>query len=694
MGRHSLTPIKFMHAYLPSSDSPAGEIRTGCHWSRGRIRTLTIGSCLFGCLLISSWDSSIWSQDASPDTSANSPTPANPDQSPFDFEQARQALQTACAECHGGGADEGGFALESLLDNHETLRSRFESWQTVRQRINERSMPPADAEPMNDADREATVAWIQQASVAALTKAPPQAGPPLLRRLSRHEYANTMRDLLNIHFDAGQGLPEDTAGGEGFTNAAETLIISPIHAEKYLEAATTALDYAARNEATRQRLLVKLPENAESEKAAAQENLRRLADRAFRRPVTAEEVTRYLAVYQAARDDGLSFEEAVFYAMRGILISPSFLFIAESNPMTPDQAEPLSDHELATRLSYFLWASMPDDELRQVADQGKLNNDEELRKQALRMLDKRGTHLQDSMEHFVGGWLGTADLGRSKKVDRQRHGWIRDPHVAALRNQPIYYMESVLQSNESLLTLIDANWTFLNNELVGVYRLDRKKIKGDFVQRLKRVELAEDYRSRGGLLGMGGVYVVSSYPGRSSPVLRGAWVLEKMLGIELPPPPPDVPELQESGEEVEAKTLRERLEQHRADASCASCHNRIDPVGFALENFDEIGRWREKDGKLPIDAVAELPNGVKLDGVHGLKQYLLQEKEAFVRNLTRKMLGYALGRSLRPSDLSTVERVVRRLQENDYRAHELVLGIIESEPFRKKRITQPETESE
>jgi hypothetical protein len=251
-------------------------------------------------------------------------------------------------------------------------------------------------------------------------------------------------------------------------------------------------------------------------------------------------------------------------------------------------------------------------------------------------------------------------------------------------------MESILRNNESLLSLIDAEWTFLNDPLVHVYQLEKSHIKGDFVQHLNRVELPPEYRHRGGLLGMGGVYVVSSYPRRSSPVLRGAWVLEKLLGVELPPPPPNVPALDQSTDQAEVKTVRERLELHRRDAACAACHRRIDPLGFALENFDEIGRWRERDEGGPIDARARLPGGVDIAGLAGLKKYLLSEKEAFARNLTRKMLGYALGRSLQPTDLCAIELIVQRLDDNDYRAQELVLGIVTSEPFRKKRMIQGE----
>lgn len=615
--------------------------------------------------------------------SPESSIPVSPTES-FGFEQAQAALQSSCADCHGDGADEGGFALEAILADTASLKSEFERWQKVRERINDRSMPPADAEPIEDQEREHLVEWIESASVAAVCEAGPVAGPPLLRRLTKHEYSNSIRDLLDVHFDAGQGLPEDTAGGEGFTNAAETLIISPIHAEKYLQAAVDALDYAARNASTRERLLAVRPQDPTKESQAARENLQKLASRAFRRPIIAEELDRLVVLFEDARADGLPFDEAVLYAMRGVLISPSFLFIAEQRPSEVGIVQRLSDYELATRLSYFLWASIPDEELRQSADQGKLANDEELKQQALRLIAKRGTHLQDSMEHFMGSWLGTADLGRSKKVDRQRHAWIDDPDVAALRNQPVYTMESILQENDSLLSLIDADWTFLNDELARVYKLQKDKLEGDFVQRLKRVKLPQEYRYRGGLLGMGGVYVVSSYPSRSSPVLRGAWVLEKMLGVELPPPPPNVPALNDSAQQADAMTVRQRLEVHRQDAACATCHDRIDPIGFAMENFDEIGRWREKDEGGPIDAVAELPGGVKIEGLAGLKAHLLHEKETFVRNLTRKMLGYALGRSLQPTDLCTVELIVQRLKENDYKAQELILGIVTSEPFCNK----------
>lgn len=602
--------------------------------------------------------------------------------SPFEFSTAQQLLKEHCVDCHDGDAAEAGFAIQALA-SPPSLSDELERWSTVKQRIADGSMPPIDAAPMPGEDRQQIVAWIERATLEAVCADGPQPGPPMLRRLTKHEYSNSIRDLLGIHFDAGHALPQDSAGGEGFSNAAETLTISPIHAEKYLDAAVDALAYAARSEEARNVLLVDQPSESRTATEAAKQNLRRLADRAYRRPIDEAELERLVALFHAAADDGLDFDEALFYAMRAVLVSPHFLFIAETPPPDAETA-PLSDHELATRLSYFLWASMPDEELRRIADAGRLHDEGELEKQVLRMIGGEQTHFRDSMSRFVGQWLGTADLGTAKQIDRQRHDWIRDPHVAGLRDQPVYVFESIIRENDSLLDLIDADWTFLNNELVQVYRMERDKIEQEFVQRLVRVDLPEEYRRRGGLLGMGGVHVISSYPSRSSPVLRGVWVLEKLLGAELPPPPPNVPELADDAGVAEASTLRKRLEQHRADPSCASCHASIDPIGFTLENYDEIGRWRTKDDGGDIEATASLRDGTELAGVEGLKAHLLQQKDMFIRHLTRKMLGYALGRALQPSDLCTVESIVENLRQNDYRGQGLVLGIVTSKPFRMK----------
>lgn len=596
----------------------------------------------------------------------------------------RELLLESCGDCHLGEDGEGGFSLDEF-DDPASVSEDHRRWLEVGERIADRSMPPSDAEPLSAPDYLQLTEWIQASVREAVCAEGPQAGPPLIRRLTRHEYANSVRDLLQVHFNAAEGLPEDSSGGEGFSNASETLMISPVHAEKFLDAARRALQYAARDSASRKVLFASIPASNRSENVAATENLRRLAERAYRRPVDKPEVDRLVSVYSSARDDGLPYEQALLYAMRGVLVSPHFLFIAEQPARQPGEAELLTPHELATRLSYFLWATMPDKELRRAADDGTLNNPEVLRTQVRRLLEHDSTHLRDSIDSFIGQWLGTADLGSAKKVDRQRHSWVEEPHTAAMRNQPVYDFETILRENLSVLEIIDASWTHLNRFLLKFYGFNKKAVESKIDGNLRRAELPDDYRYRGGLLASAGVLAVSSYPRRSSPVLRGAWVLETLLGIELPPPPPDVPALDEDEAKTRPLTLRQRLERHRADAACASCHDRIDPIGFALEHFDEIGRWRDEDEGGPINAVATLPSGTRLDGLQGLKAYLLERRDDVARQLTRKLLGYALGRGLTVNDECTVDAILQRLRDNDYRSHELILGIVESRPFQMKR---------
>lgn len=601
----------------------------------------------------------------------------------IDFAAAMETFELHCGGCHGDAEGEGGFSLEALADP-ASLKDAPREWIRLRHRLADGSMPPRDAEPLALAERKQLVVWLDGEVRESLCQAGESAGPAMFRRLTAYEYSNTMRDLLAVHFQAGRSLPQDIAGGEGFDNAAETLGISPIYAEKFLEAATAALDYAASNAESRELLVASRPSETLDERGAAEANLHALANRAFRRPVATEELAPYVTLFVDARADGLDFEQATFYAMRGVLTSPQFLFLNEAAPPSAAAAEPLDGWELATRLSYFLWTSMPDAALREAADAGLLSDPQQVRDQVKRMLGE-GTHLNDSLVQFVGQWLGTADLGSTKQIDAVRHPWVKDNHVSALRNQPVYVFESLLRENGSLLELIDADWTFLNEELVTIYGMDRAKLgKQEILQQLVRVPLPDEYRFRGGLVASGGVLARTSYPQRSSAVLRGVWVWDKMLGVTLPPPPPSVPALAEGGAAGQVESQRARLNRHRADPTCAACHDRIDPIGFALENFDEIGRWRDTDEGAKVDAVAELGGGIMIEGLEGLKAYLLENKDQFVRHLTEKMLGYALARGLEPGDRPTVEAIVARLRANDYRAQELVLGIVESKPFRFK----------
>jgi hypothetical protein len=397
--------------------------------------------------------------------------------------------------------------------------------------------------------------------------------------------------------------------------------------------------------------------------------------RAFRRPATEAEVKRYAALFDRQLKSGDSFDEAIRHAMAAVLISPHFLFrVTEPNPGAAPKL--LGQYEMASRLSYFLWGTMPDQRLMDLAAQGQLQDPLVLRDVVAQMLPDQRT--REFAEQFVEQWLDTRQLGREIKPDPALYPAFYDEEIAAaIRYEPYLFFQELLMHNMSLLNLIDSDFTILTNKLERHYGL---KTGARLRQQPNRVALPEGSH-RGGLLGMAAVHAVSSYPRRTSPVLRGKWVLEAMLGTPPPPPPPNVPELKEHEGET-PKTLRDRLMQHRANPVCAACHDRIDPLGFGLENFDVVGVWREKDAGLPIDAKGELPDGTRFDGPQEMKRVLMSKRDVLIRNLTSKMLGYALGRGLTREDSCTVDLIVEKLRKNEYRAYTLVEEIVLSVPFR------------
>jgi hypothetical protein len=409
--------------------------------------------------------------------------------------------------------------------------------------------------------------------------------------------------------------------------------------------------------------------------------------RAFRRPVDQADLQRYMRPFLQATARDETFEDAVMYALQGVLISPQFLFRLEQ-PNHSSREKPLNDYELATRLSYFLWSSMPDERLMQLASRGKLHERTVLREQALRMLDERignfgrgseFTKARALAENFMGQWLGTRELGSELAPDKNVFPEYDYELEFAMRHEPVYLLEHMLVNNRPLLDLLDCDYTYATRQLARHYGIPDAEIRR-FGQ-MEYVDLPKD-SDRGGILTMGAVLTVSSYPHRTSPVLRGKWILEKLLGTPPAPPPPDVPQLSEQKEDVAGKTLRQRLEIHRQDATCAACHDRLDPLGFGLENYDAIGRWRTEEGGIPVDPRGTLPGGESFSGPQELKQVMLDRKQDFVRMLTRQMLSYALGRGLVESDFATVQNIVERLERNDYRTQQLILGIVESVPFR------------
>jgi hypothetical protein len=418
-------------------------------------------------------------------------------------------------------------------------------------------------------------------------------------------------------------------------------------------------------------------------------------ERAYRRPVSEAELASKLELVRLAQREGDSFKEGIRLALQAILVSPNFLFRVEQAPrrvagvsapartgavlqVRPAAAPapavaaeyPVSDVELASRLSYFLWASMPDDELMNAAKSGTLRKPGVLDSQVRRMLaDPKAYNL---VENWAAQWLQLRNLGRTKP-DPKRFPTVDDELLDAMRRETSLFVEAIIKEDRSLLDFIDAPFTFVNGPLARHYGI--KGIDGEDFQ---RVTLDGDQRS--GVLTQGAILTVSSYPTRTSPPVRGKWVLENLLGAPPPPPPDDVPQLNEQNVGTEV-SLRERLEQHRRDPNCSPCHVLMDPLGFGLENYDAVGAYRTHDGKFPIEASGTLPDGESFTDSRGLKQILRGKSDAFVRNVAEKLLTYALGRGLERFDRPTVDGISRQVAASNYRFSALVMEVVNSRPF-------------
>ena len=585
-------------------------------------------------------------------------------------------IKRYCLECHSGEKPKASLDL-SRFDSMDKILSEALLWDDILIRLSQGDMPPKEADLPTLNERSEFLNWVESSLQKAACQSGPHAGPAVLRRLNRAEYSASVRDLLDIHFDAGEALPSDGSGGEGFDNASETLFISPIHAEKYMDAARVAVEYAFADPRSLRRFLVAEPDEKTSPEVAARRVIEDFLPRAFRRSIPESEILEYLALFHAAYKADPSFMVAIRLTLQAVLISPKFLFIAEE-PNFDSKPHKVTDHELASRLSYFLWGSLPDDELLKAADEGNLSDSRILQEQFKRMLGSQNSRkVRNFSQNFVEQWLGTRALGREFKPDKSIRGYDSELE-GGMKYEPVFFFHEILTENRSLLDLLKADYTYVNRRLASHYR-----IKGEFREQPKRVQLTDENR-RGGLLSMAAVLAVSSYPHRTSPVLRGKWILETILGDPPPPPPSNVPELEESASSVSSESLRQRLELHRQDVACAQCHDRIDPLGFGLENYGVLGRWRDKYEGHTVDARGALPDGTTFSGPAELKLALLGRKDQFVRHLTKKMLGYALGRGLTYYDYCAVNSIVDKLRANDYKSHHLLFGIIQSVPFRFK----------
>ena len=420
------------------------------------------------------------------------------------------------------------------------------------------------------------------------------------------------------------------------------------------------------------KVMVASPSATVSKKEAAEKIIRNFATRAYRRPVRDGEMKRLLALWSSADAAGDPFNKSIHFALQAVLTSPNFLFRVELDPQPdePNNIHTLNEYELATRLSYFLWSSMPDDELFALAAKGELRKN--LESQVKRMLkDPKARALVDN---FAGQWLQLRLLYSHTPNTELFPAW-DEPLRSAMIKETELFFEHIMREDRNMLEFIDANYTFVNERLARHYGL--KGVTGD---QFRRVELTGG--QRGGLLTQASILTITSYPDRTSPVQRGKWVLETLLGTPPPPPPPDVPLL---AEQKELKgTLRQRMEQHRANPACAACHQRMDPIGFGLENFDAIGRWRATDDKDPIDPAGTLPNGKSFNGPKELKELLKSQPTLFARCASDRLLTYALGRGLERYDRCTVNDIAAALEKNQFRFSVLITEIVKSDPFQKR----------
>jgi hypothetical protein len=598
-----------------------------------------------------------------------------PDKAAFDKDIA-PLVAKYCTTCHGGEKPKAGLNLEAFKDEAGVMKDR-KTWEKVAENLRVKDMPPARKPQPTTEERDLLNGWLAlKLGVVDCTLAK-DPGRPTLHRLNRAEYNNTVRDLVGVDFKPADDFPSDDVAF-GFDNVGDVLSLPPVMLEKYLAAAERITDEAFKNPELRKRIMVAEPgpkDKADKKAEAARKVIGEFARRAYRRPVTANEVNRLVTRFVDLADlNGDGFETGVRLALEAVLVSPNFLFRVEGDPdLASSTPHPLNDFELASRLSYFLWSSMPDEELFALAKDGKLSKDDNLEKQTRRML--KDPKARAFVENFGDQWLQIRVLRTLSPDPKLFPGW-NDKLRADMITETELFFDAVVKEDRSILDFLDADFTFVNERLAAHYGI--AGVKGEKFQRVKLTG-----EQRGGLLTQASVLTVTSNPTRTSPVKRGKWIMENILGTPPPPPPPNVPELKEKA--AQSGSLRQRMEQHRADPNCATCHQRMDPLGFGFENFDAVGAWRTREGDFPIDPSGELPSGQKFNGPGELKGILKGQKDQFCRCLAEKLLTYAAGRGLESFDRCALDEITAAAARDQYKFTTLVLEVVKSDPFRLRR---------
>ncbi len=590
-------------------------------------------------------------------------------------EEVGPFIKNYCTRCHGGGRAKANVNLQvDLKDPGRGIA--FLHWKKAVANVKVHDMPPEDAAKQpTDEERQQFIEWIGKLKYLS----PKDPGPFVIRRLSKAEYGATLRDLYGVDPAITDSLPEEVLG-EGYLNS-----ISPLQSELFLDIASKVVEQVVAPEgraptAAQKRLFGATPPKGADLRQAARKVARSLARDAFRRPPSESELDVLVDVYDLGRDNQLNHTGALGLMLKAVLVSPQFLFITPAGEVDSDEdIVRLDDHQLASRLSYLLWAAPPDKELSALADRGELHQPEVLRTQAQRLL--KSPRARALFDGFGAQWLRVGGLDR-QVFDPQVFPQMTPELRKAMFEEARLFFESIVRENQKVIRFVDSDYTYLNGPLAEVYGLG-SSVKG---AKMRRVKLTDP--NRGGILGMPATLAATSYPNRTSPVRRGVWALEQVLGERVPPPPPNVPELEEQADlNVAGLTLRQRTELHQKDPVCANCHRVLDPIGFGLENFDAIGRWRDKnDEGLAIDSSGELPTGETFSNPVELKRLLVKREADLARNLTERLMAYALGRHLEGYDEIVIDQLMEKIARDDHRVRTIVTEVIASYLFTHRRV--------
>ncbi len=614
------------------------------------------------------------------------------------WKEIRPILSKHCYQCHNGEDNKAGINLERY-DFIISIVRDGELFHQVMEVMQEGSMPPPDTRPpMSQAEIDTFSTYINIYLQEALAENDPGIISP--RRLNNQEYRYAMKDLLDVEIDVDSLFPADASGGGGFDNQARTLYLTPLLMERYYETAEFALDQVYVDNLAWRKMVPAFrwtfrdrirtwwyrvwhgkDVSLDPPLAAAEKILVPFATAAYRRFIDPEDRDRlinfFLEVYAGMDQEERRFDLSIKETLKIVLISHHFLYRQEADPDL-EGPYPINDFELASRLSFFLWSSIPDQHLLNVAYREDLHDPVVLEREILRMLKSPKAHRLG--EQFATQWL---DIKKLKDPVFQLDPEIFPEYNPALRDLMIEEVETffshVMLESQNLLELLDSDYSFLNRRLAEHYG-----ISGVEHEEFQKVQFQSN--ARGGVLGMAGVLTATSHPTRTSPVLRGKWVLEQILGTPAPPPPPDVPELEESHDPAKGpQTLRALLIAHQEDPACSGCHQSMDPIGLGLENFDALGRWREVYGTEAIDASGVLKTGEAFNGPAELRSAILTKKELFAKNFSKKILSYALGRSLGFKDSPTINHLQETLLKNNFHSISFIREVVMSFPFRYKK---------